>query len=54
MVAGAALIWVPGLPTIGVVGLGAALGIIGHQVVELWLKRKGSNLLAGKMKDDVK
>ncbi|MGP0944149.1 phage holin family protein [Serratia sp. CY74737] len=54
MVAGAALIWVPGLPTLGVVGVGAALGIAGHQAVELWLKRKGSNLLAGKMKDDVK
>ncbi|ATM78688.1 holin [Serratia fonticola] len=54
MAAGAALIWVPGLPVIGVVGLGAALGITGHQIVELWLKRRGSSLLTGKMKDDVK
>lgn len=54
MMAGVALIWVPGLPAIAVVGLGAALGIAGHQVIELWLKRKGSSLLAGKMKDDIK
>ncbi|RTF37333.1 holin [Serratia marcescens] len=52
MVAAAALIWVPGLPVLGVVGLGAALGIAGHQVVELWLRRKGSNLLKGKGKYD--
>ncbi|BEM39433.1 MULTISPECIES: phage holin family protein [Serratia] len=52
MVAGAALIWVPGLPVLGVVGLGAALGIAGHQAVELWLRRKGSSLLKGKGKHD--
>lgn len=52
MVAAAALIWVPGLPVLGVVGLGAALGIAGHQAVELWLRRKGSNLLKGKGKYD--
>lgn len=54
MMAGAVLIWVPGLPAVAVVGLGSALGIAGHQVIELWLKRRGSSLLAGKMKDDIK
>ncbi|UIA86021.1 phage holin family protein (plasmid) [Erwinia tracheiphila] len=54
MMAGAVLIWVPGLPAVAVVGLGSALGIAGHQVIELWLKRRGSSLLSGKMKDDIK
>lgn len=54
MMAGAVLIWVPGIPNIAVVGLGSALGIAGHQVIELWLKRRGSSLLSGKMKDDIK
>lgn len=49
--AGAVLLWVPGITTLGVTGLGAALGIAGHQCVELWLRRKGSNLLTGKGKD---
>ncbi|MGQ6210179.1 hypothetical protein ACUNGW_23985 [Serratia sp. IR-2025] len=52
MVAAAALIGVPGWPVRGVGGRGAALGIAGHQAVELWLRRKGSNLLKGKGKYD--
>ncbi|OJH81766.1 holin [Serratia marcescens] len=52
MAAGAALIWVPGLSPLAIVGLGAALGIAGHQAVELWLRRKGSSLLKGKGKHD--
>lgn len=52
MAAGAALIWVPGLSPLAIVGLGAALGIAGHQAVELWLRRKGSNLLKGRGKHD--
>lgn len=54
MMAGAVLIWIPGLSLIAIVGLGSALGIAGHQAIELWLKRRGSSLLSGKMKDDTK
>lgn len=50
--AGAVLIWIPGIEPLAIVGLGAALGIAGHQVVEAWLKRKGSNLLSGKGKPE--
>lgn len=48
MVAGAVLVWIPGLSLIAVLGLGSALGIAGHQAIEMWLKRKGSTLLTGK------
>lgn len=48
MVAGAVLVWIPGLSLIAVLGLGSALGIAGHQAIELWLRRKGSTLLTGK------
>ncbi|ADM97093.1 Holin [Dickeya dadantii 3937] len=55
MAAGAALVWVPGLPPMAVTGLGAALGVAGHQAVEIWLRRRGSSLLKGSdAKDDVK
>lgn len=52
MMAGAALIWIPGLSPVAIVGLGSALGITGYQLIEIWLKRRGSSLLAGKMKND--
>ncbi|NHB87187.1 phage holin family protein [Photorhabdus tasmaniensis] len=50
--AGSILIWIPGLSPLAVIGLGAALGIAGHQGVELWLRRRGSDLLTGKVKND--
>ncbi|KAA8727585.1 holin [Ewingella americana] len=48
--AGAVLVWIPGISSVAVAGLGAAFGIAGHQFVEAWLKRKGSGLLSGKGK----
>ncbi|MGT3349318.1 phage holin family protein [Yersinia enterocolitica] len=48
MAAAAALVWVPGLSPLAINGLGAALGIAGYQVVEVWLRRRGSSLLKGK------
>lgn len=48
--AGAVLLWIPGIDQLAVTGLGAALGIAGHQVVEAWLKRKGNDALSGKGK----
>lgn len=48
MVAGAVLVWIPGLSLIAMLGIGSALGIAGHQAIEMWLKRKGSTLLSGK------
>ncbi|CAM3632722.1 phage holin family protein [Yersinia ruckeri] len=46
--AAAVLVWVPGLSPLAITGLGAALGIAGHQAVEVWLRRRGSSLLKGK------
>lgn len=40
MVAGVALVQVPDLDPIGLVGLGAALGIFGAQALESWFKRQ--------------
>ena len=48
MVAGAVLVWIPGLSLTAILGIGSGLGIAGHQAIELWLKRKGSTLLTGK------
>ncbi|AZP51358.1 holin [Rahnella aquatilis] len=50
MVAAAALIWIPDISPVAIAGLGAALGIIGHQTVEIWLRKKGSRYLSGKGK----
>ncbi|MGC6387234.1 phage holin family protein [Ewingella sp. S1.OA.A_B6] len=50
--AGAVLIWIPGISPLAIAGVGAALGIAGHQVVEVWLKRRGSSLLPGKGKPE--
>ncbi|WP_074013865.1 phage holin family protein [Candidatus Sodalis sp. SoCistrobi] len=51
--AGAVLILIPGLPVLAVTGLGAALGITGHQAVELWLRRKGSRWLSARGRHDI-
>ncbi|EBP5387540.1 holin [Salmonella enterica] len=48
--AGAALLWVPDLPQLAIIGLGAAFGIAGHTWFESWLRKKGSSLLKGKKK----
>lgn len=50
--AGAVLIWIPGISPLAIAGLGAGLGIAGHQVVEVWLRRRGSNLFTGKGKPE--
>lgn len=50
LMAGALLIWIPGIPPLAITGLGSALGIAGFQLVELWLKKRGSDLLTGKLK----
>ena len=38
--AGAALVQFPDMPQLAVNGLGAAAGIAGYQVCELWLRRR--------------
>lgn len=48
LAAGAVLVWIPGISPLAVTGLGAAFGVAGHQVVEIWLRRRGSQLLTGK------
>lgn len=48
LAAGAVLVWIPGLSQTAITGLGAAFGVAGHQVVEIWLRRRGSQLLTGK------
>lgn len=39
MVAGVGLAQFPGLPPLALYGIGSALGIVGSQFLELWLKR---------------
>lgn len=53
MCAGAALIRFPDLPPVAVNGLGAALGIVGYQAIELWLHRRAlhQNQKEGKHND---
>lgn len=47
MAAAAVLLWVPGISPLAITGLGAAFGIAGYQVIEVWLRRhkffKGKN-----------
>jgi len=50
--AGAVLIWIPDISPMAINGAGAALGIAGYQVVEAWIRRKGSNSLPGKGKSE--
>jgi len=40
--AGAVLIQIPDASPLAVNGLGAALGIAGHQAVEMWLRRRAA------------
>ncbi|QTD91750.1 phage holin family protein [Burkholderia anthina] len=48
MVAGVALLQIPDLPPLALLGIGSALGIVGSQYVELLLKRKARNIFGGK------
>lgn len=46
--AAAILIWIPDINPLALSGAGAALGIAGYQVVEVWIRRKGNSVLPGK------
>ncbi|QIX18334.1 phage holin family protein [Burkholderia multivorans] len=48
MVAGVALLQIPDLPPLALLGIGSALGIVGSQYVEVILKRKARNIFGGK------
>ncbi|WP_350024824.1 phage holin family protein [Providencia rettgeri] len=48
--AGAILILIPDISPIALTGVASALGIAGYQAVEMWLKKRGSALLQGKLK----
>ncbi|MCG3462025.1 phage holin family protein [Xenorhabdus bovienii] len=50
IMAGALLIWWPGISPVAVTGIGSALGIAGYQLIEVWLRKRGSALLTGKLK----
>lgn len=50
MLAGAVLILIPDISPLAITGLGSAFGIVGYQLIELWLKKRGSALLKGKFK----
>lgn len=50
VIAGALLIWVPGISPLAITGFGSALGIAGFQLIELWLKKRGGDLLTRKFK----
>lgn len=52
MCAGAALIHFPDLPPIAINGLGAALGIVGYQAVELWLRRRAETQAEQRKQND--
>lgn len=41
--AGAVLLQVPGASPLTIIGIGAALGIGGHQALEIWLRRKNKD-----------
>ena len=47
VIAGAVLIQIPDASPLAVQGLGAALGIAGYQVVELWLRRRAAGKSTG-------
>jgi len=46
-VAGVVLVQFPSLPLPALIGIGSALGIIGAQYLEAWLKRKADIALKG-------
>ncbi len=47
MIAGVALAQFPAMPLPALVGIGSALGIMGAQFIEAWLKRKADIALKG-------
>lgn len=47
MVAGVALLQVPDLSPVALIGIGCALGIVGSQYLELWFKRQADKVLGG-------
>ena len=48
MMAGIALLQIPDLPPIALLGVGSALGIAGSQYLEALLRRKATRLFGGK------
>ncbi|HGE6484094.1 TPA: phage holin family protein [Klebsiella variicola] len=48
--AGAALVQFPDMPALAVNGIGAALGIAGYQVCEVWLRRRFGGTTMGNEK----
>ncbi|CAB3750779.1 holin [Burkholderia sp. MSh2] len=48
MVAGLALLQIPDLPPIALLGLGSALGIVGSQYLEVLLRRNAKRVFGGK------
>lgn len=44
MLAGVALGYYPALPSIAVIGLGSALGILGVQYLEIWLRHRADQI----------
>lgn len=54
VVAGALLILWPGIDSVAVMGIGSALGIVGYQLVEIWLRKRGNQFFSGKEKEDTK
>ncbi|KVL66572.1 phage holin family protein [Burkholderia ubonensis] len=48
MVAGIALLQIPDLPPMALLGIGSALGIVGSQYVELLLRRNAKKLFGEK------
>ncbi|ALX11464.1 holin [Burkholderia cepacia JBK9] len=48
MVAGIALLQIPDLPPIALLGLGSALGIVGSQYLEVLLRRNAKRVFGGK------
>lgn len=47
MIAGVALLQVPDLSPVALIGIGCALGIVGSQYLELWFKRQADRVLGG-------
>ncbi|QZA80225.1 phage holin family protein [Deefgea piscis] len=46
-IAGLALIQIPNLHPIALLGIGSALGIVGAQFVELWFKKQANKINGG-------
>ncbi|HDR9028758.1 TPA: phage holin family protein [Burkholderia vietnamiensis] len=47
MVAGVALLQIPDLPPLALLGIGSALGIVGSQYIEILLRRKAKAVIGG-------